>query len=59
MILLRPRVWRWSAPFLVGIVSYAACLTTFVLATKWTSAANAIFIQYCGVVWVLLFSPSS
>ena len=56
-ILFRPRIWRWSAAFLVGIVSYAACLTTFVLATKWTSAANAIFIQYCGVVWVLLFSP--
>ena len=56
-ILFRPRIWRWSAAFLVGIVSYAACLTTFVLATKWTSAANAIFLQYCGVVWVLLFSP--
>lgn len=57
LILFRPRVWRWSAVFLVGIVSYAACLTTFVLATKWTSAANAIFLQYSGVVWVLLFSP--
>lgn len=57
LILFRPRVWRWSAAFLVGIVSYAACLTTFVLATKWTSAANAIFLQYSGVVWVLLFSP--
>jgi drug/metabolite transporter (DMT)-like permease len=56
-VLFRPRIWRWSAAFLVGIVSYAACLTTFVLATKWTSAANAIFLQYCGVVWVLLFSP--
>jgi drug/metabolite transporter, DME family len=28
-----------------------------VLATKWTSAANAIFLQYCGVVWVLIASP--
>ena len=27
------------------------------LATKWTSAANAIFIQYFGVVWVLLAAP--
>ncbi len=43
--------------FLIGLVSYAACLTTFVLATKWTSAANAIFIQYSGVIWVLLASP--
>jgi drug/metabolite transporter (DMT)-like permease len=57
MILFRPRVWRWTPAFLVGLVSYAACLTTFVLATKWTSAANAIFLQYCGVVWVLMASP--
>ena len=56
-LIFRPRVWRWSAPFLIGIASYAACLTTFVLATSWTSAANAIFIQYSGVVWVLIASP--
>lgn len=57
LLLFRPRIWRWTPTFLIGIGSYAACLTTFVLATKWTSAANAIFLQYCGVVWVLLFSP--
>lgn len=57
IVLFRPRTFRWTAPFLVGLVSYAACLTTFVLATKWTSAANAIFIQYTGVVWVLLAAP--
>jgi drug/metabolite transporter (DMT)-like permease len=55
--LLRPRGWRWTPAFLAGLASYAACLTTFVLATKWTSAANAIFLQYCGVVWVLVFAP--
>ncbi|MEP6993435.1 MAG: DMT family transporter [Acidobacteriota bacterium] len=57
LLLFRPRIWRWTPAFLIGIGSYAACLTTFVLATKWTSAANAIFLQYCGVVWVLLLSP--
>ena len=57
-VIFRPRVWRWTPAFLVGIASYAGCLTTFVLATKWTSAANAIFLQYCGVVWVLLLSPA-
>jgi drug/metabolite transporter (DMT)-like permease len=54
---LRPRGWRWTPAFAVAVVSYAACLTTFVVATKWTSAANAIFLQYSGVVWVLLLSP--
>jgi drug/metabolite transporter, DME family len=48
---------RWSGAFIAAIVSYAVCLTSFVIATKWTTAANAIFLQYAGVVWVLLFSP--
>ena len=51
------RKWKSTAAFAIAIVSYAACLTTFVIATKWTTAANAIFLQYAGVVWVLLFSP--
>jgi drug/metabolite transporter, DME family len=57
ILVFRPRVWRGTPSFLTAIVSYAGCLTTFVVATKWTSAANAIFLQYSGVVWVLLFSP--
>jgi drug/metabolite transporter (DMT)-like permease len=51
------RRWRSSAAFAIAIVSYGTCLTTFVVATKWTTAANAIFLQYAGVVWVLIFSP--
>lgn len=43
--------------FFVAIFAYGMCLTSFVIATKWTTAANAIFLQYAGVVWVLLFSP--
>ncbi|MDQ3282978.1 MAG: DMT family transporter [Acidobacteriota bacterium] len=48
---------RLSPAFIAAILSYAGCLTTFVTATKWTTAANAIFLQYAGVVWVLLLSP--
>ena len=51
------RHWKSTPLFIAAIVSYCACLTTFVIATKWTTAANAIFLQYAGVVWVLLFSP--
>lgn len=51
------RQWKSTAAFAIAIVSYAACLTSFVIATKWTTAANAIFLQYAGVVWVLLLSP--
>ena len=51
------RRFQSAALFAGAIVSYGACLTSFVVATKWTTAANAIFLQYAGVVWVLLFSP--
>jgi len=56
-IYFRPRVWKWSPAFLAALGSYAGCLISFVVATKWTTAANAIFLQYSGVVWVLLLSP--
>ena len=51
------RQWKSTPAFIIAIISYAACLTAFVIATKWTTAANAIFLQYAGVVWVLLLSP--
>jgi DME family drug/metabolite transporter len=56
-LIFRPTYWRWSFSFLAAIVSYGACLTSFVTATKWTTAANAIFLQYSGVVWVMILSP--
>lgn len=43
--------------FFTAIVAYGTCLTSFVFATRWTTSANAIFLQYAGVVWVLLLSP--
>ncbi len=51
------RQWKSTTAFIIAIISYGGCLTSFVIATKWTTAANAIFLQYAGVVWVLLFSP--
>jgi len=51
------RRWRATPAFIFAILSYGACLTTFVIATKLTTAANAIFLQYAGAVWVLLLSP--
>lgn len=57
LIHFRPRIRHISPGVLTGLACYAACLITFVTATKWTTAANAIFLQYSGVVWVLMFSP--
>ncbi len=53
----RPWIRRLTPGFLAGIGCYAACLVSFVTATKWTTAANAIFLQYTGIIWVLLLSP--
>src|SRR5919202_2693955 len=37
--------------------AYAAWIVTFVSATKLTTAANAIFLQYTGPAYVLVLSP--
>jgi drug/metabolite transporter (DMT)-like permease len=36
---------------------YAAILILFVIATKLTTAANAIFLQYTAPIYVLIFEP--
>ena len=54
LVLLRPnlRRARWSTA-----AAYAGCIVTFVSATKLTTAANAIFLQYTGPAYVLMLSP--
>lgn len=56
-LIFRPKIFRWNFWFVGSVICYAATLTSFVTATKWTTAANAIFLQYAGVIWVLLLSP--
>jgi drug/metabolite transporter, DME family len=41
---------------LAGLL-YAALLLLFVVATKLTTAANAIFLQYTAPIYILLFEP--
>ena len=54
LVVLRPnlRAARWTTA-----AAYAACIITFVSATKLTTAANAIFLQYTGPAYVLVLSP--
>ena len=40
---------------LLGALGYAACTVTFCVATKLTTAANAILLQYSAPVWIALF----
>ena len=54
LAVLRPdlRAGRWTTA-----AAYAGCIVTFVSATKLTTAANAIFLQYTGPAYVLVLSP--
>ncbi|HEY3447610.1 MAG TPA: EamA family transporter [Myxococcales bacterium] len=54
LAVLRPNLLqaRWSTALV-----YALMILTFVSATKLTTAANAIFLQYTGPAYVLLLSP--
>ncbi len=47
---LRRASWRTA-------VAYAGMILTFVCATKLTTAANAIVLQYTGTAWVLVLAP--
>lgn len=47
--------FTWSPVQLGAAVAYALTTVTFVAATKLTTAANAILIQYTAPVWVALF----
>ena len=42
---------------LLASVLYAALLLLFVVATKLTTAANAIFLQYTAPIYILIFEP--
>jgi len=56
-LLLWRRTWRvrFSRIMVMGAVVYAATLISFVTATKLTTAANAILLQYTAPVYVVLF----
>ena len=56
-ILTRREGFGLNKLMLAASVLYAVLLILFVLATKETTAANAIFLQYTAPVYVLIFEP--
>jgi len=46
LLLIRKPNFTWSFPQIAGAVSFSSTLIMFVLATKFTTAANAILLQY-------------
>jgi DME family drug/metabolite transporter len=49
--------FRLNALTALTSLLYAALLLLFVVATKWTTAANAIFLQYTAPIYVLVLEP--
>lgn len=47
--------FHFSRDQIIGAIAYAACTITFCSATKLTTAANAILLQYTAPVWIALF----
>jgi drug/metabolite transporter (DMT)-like permease len=57
LVALRFPLARWRKASIPTVVVYALMILTFVSATKLTTAANAIFLQYTGPLWVLVAAP--
>ena len=51
----RPR-FTWSPTQLGAALAYTACTMLFAVANKYTTAANAIFIQYTAPIYIALLS---
>ena len=56
-ILTRREGFGLNSVSAIASVLYAVLLVLFVLSTKATTAANAIFLQYTAPVYVLIFEP--
>jgi drug/metabolite transporter (DMT)-like permease len=54
LLVARGRRFNFSPLALAGALAYAATLITFVAATKLTTAANAILLQYTAPIYVAL-----
>jgi DME family drug/metabolite transporter len=57
LVVVRETRRRPTLPVLLVSLAYAATVVSFVVATKMTTAANAIFIQDTAPLWVLVLSP--
>jgi drug/metabolite transporter (DMT)-like permease len=58
MLLVMPGILRkvsWRT--IPGAIAYAATVFLFVVATKLTTAANAIFLQYTAPIYIAMISP--
>ena len=53
---VRRAEWQMNGPVLISVLTYTAAISAFVSANKFTTAANAIVLQYTAPIFVFLFS---
>lgn len=53
---VRKPKFTWSATQLGAALAYTACTVLFAVANKFTTAANAIFLQYTAPIYIALLS---
>jgi drug/metabolite transporter (DMT)-like permease len=56
LLYLRKLDWHWTKLEVLGAVSYVAAQLLFITATKLTTAANAIFLQYTAPLYIGILS---
>ncbi|MEJ2105482.1 MAG: EamA family transporter [Ignavibacteriaceae bacterium] len=56
-VLFRKQILYFNKLSLINSIFYAIVLISFVIATKTTTAANAIFLQATAPIYVLIFEP--
>lgn len=56
-LIFRKRILLFNKLSIINSLFYAVVLITFVIATKTTTAANAIFLQATAPIYVLIFEP--
>jgi drug/metabolite transporter (DMT)-like permease len=54
MFLKKPK-WEWSFDKIGGTIAYTAMVILFVAATKMTTAASAILLQYTAPIYIAIF----
>jgi drug/metabolite transporter (DMT)-like permease len=57
VLLFRKKVFVFNLAVFLNGLFYTGILILFVVATKLTTAANAIFLQYTAPIYVLIFEP--
>lgn len=57
VVLFKKKLLEVNGFTFINATFYSAILILFVIATKMTTAANAIFLQYTAPIYVLIFEP--